>query len=117
MAWYKASSGGTHKYDSGTVTVSSSETVKVTLGYKPTFIYILFKKNNNRLILNYSEDNYPNYQIVASHTSSDSFVESNVPTTASNRIISIDNDGFTLGTWQGGTISSYGSTANWIAGK
>lgn len=117
MAWYKTGGEETHKYDSGTVTVSSSETVKVTLGYKPRFVNIWFKKGNNVFGIYYSEDNYPDYQMAASEASSDSVVMTAVPTTSGNRIKSIDDDGFTLNTFVSSTINAYGSSGKWIAGK
>lgn len=114
MALYKTGGGG---MDTGTLTPSSSTEEKVTLGYKPRFVNIWFKKGNNVFGIYYSEDNYPDYQMAASESSNDSVVMTAVPTTASNRIKSIDDDGFTLNTFASSTISTYGSSGKWIAGK
>lgn len=102
---------------SGTVTPSTSTTTKVTLGYRPRFINLWFKKNDNMLGVFYSEDNYPNKQVVPAKASSISFNSSSVPTTTAGRIASIDDDGFTLTAWASTTVSTYGSSGKWIAGK
>lgn len=110
MAFQKCSGGGGRKVATGTFVNSSANQVKVTLGFKPKYLAIwTYGSNSLTYSAVYNEDVSSSKQIIGSiSSSSTASTVDNIPYTASTsrvRIVSIDNDGFTLN-----KISSYNGT-------
>lgn len=113
--------GGTGaKFATDNVTVSSSQQTKVTLGFKPDFVYILIHDNlTNILELTYDSSLDINKTVRGYYLAGnnpivrdfDVYTMPPNPTTEPDIIYSIDNDGFTLASIN---TSRYGATAKYI---
>ena len=115
----KIGGGNNGRFDSGTITASTSSTKKITLGYKPSFVMQEMYNGTGKNYTNvYFEDVSSVYQICANRVSTTKDITTqNMPISSDNMIASIDNDGFTLNKYSSAYITNFGSTVHWCAGK
>lgn len=102
---------------SDTVTVSTSATTKVTLGFKPKHVDVYFRTDSTHWrLLSYDEDISSTSGFYATKiASSEGSGEFAFPSTETGSIASIDNDGFTLAKISSGQSSGVATTGTYIA--
>ena len=88
----------------GVATVSGSSTTKITCGFKPKYISALVRASasgsSSAIVNTYNEDySTTKAYIGTTNTSAGYLTEYTIGSTGANKILSIDNDGFTLNTW------------------
>lgn len=109
MAYIRSGNGGgsTEQTATGTFTLpNTNTTLKVTLGFKPKYLAVLgWNGGNSSDCWVYNEEfgttSYPAYYRSSGTTGG---ATENLPNTNTNRLNSIDNDGFTV---KGTTTSTY----------
>lgn len=101
----------------GSVTMSSTQQTKITLGFKPRYFCLFITSSTTSagaLIYDESDPNFSSTRVfragMVSGTASGNLA--NIPNTENNTINSIDNDGVTLG-----AITAYGTTGHYVALK
>ena len=101
---------GTIKTDFGLLPYSLTESVKVTLGYKPSFVEIRRYVDSTHWATDTYDANLSSVKQLVGALSGTTKVaaEYSVPTTTQNMIASIDDDGFTVTAFQSGAITTYG---------
>lgn len=110
-------SGGTGGFDEGTVTLSTTTTTKITLGYKPRFFCMFTSVDNLHASVHIYDESAIGFtttrvwQAFQSGASSSSANGANIPNTTSNSINSVDSDGVTIGK----VSATYGTTGHYIA--
>lgn len=102
---------GTIKTDSGLLPYSLTESVKVTLGYKPSYVEIKRYIDSTHWATDTYDANLSSVKqlVGASNGSTKIDTEYSVPTTTPNMIASIDDDGFTVTAFQSAAITTYGT--------
>ena len=102
--------------ESGTVTVNTSNPVKVTLGYKPKNVIVIFFKDATHWgVMTYNSDISTTYAFRgARNGSTNSGVCVTLPQTAElAHLSSIDDDGFSVNKFSQTGINAYGSTGTY----
>lgn len=102
---------GTIKTDFGLLPYSLTESVKVTLGYKPSFVEIKRYKDSTHWATDTYDANLSSVKqlVGALNGSTKVTAEYSVPTTTQNMIASIDDDGFTVTAFASAAITNYGT--------
>lgn len=98
--------GGGTQYASGTFTSTTTNTTKCTCGFQPTYIAVFDPVTRNCNIYN-ADYNSSQYMYGSANGTS----LKNLPSTGTNELASIDNDGFTMNKWG----SAAGRTVYWFA--
>ena len=103
----------------GTVQVSTSAEAKVTLGFKPSVLIVMFYTDiNHYRLLEYDVNMNSTAGLYCTRISSSSSRETyyrTFPSTETGSIASIDNDGFTLCKISSGQSSATPTTGRYIA--
>lgn len=91
----------------GNVALSTDSSTHVNLGFKPKFVYASLAVNATTLnaICIYDERYSTSKCNRATNTAGNT--DYNIPSTSTNRIVSIDNDGFTLGEYTSNLSNCY----------
>lgn len=101
-------------------TLSTTQTTKVTLGYKPKFLALItYKSDTNAYWVVYNEDCSAKQFDGITHGSSKSAGINPIPSTANGvpNLVSIDSDGFTVNFLNSNSLSYYGTSCYWFAKK
>lgn len=117
MAFYRT--GGGSDIVEGTVTVSTANTTKVTLGFKPSKVFVNFYKDTThfRLLTFDSEANSAAGTYITRLGSATSVEYDAFPSTNTGSIATIDNDGFTLCKISSGQSTNTPTTGTYVAMK
>lgn len=114
--WNKMESSGyaytsTQNSARGSVTVNTSTTTKVTLGFQPKSLQLMIVKDSTHFCtIGYDSTADSSYQILSTHSGSVTCIREALPNSTTNRLKSIDSDGFTMGIFNSTSINTYGST-------
>lgn len=111
--------GGTDVSNGSGVAVVGQE-IKVTLGYKPSDVWVMFHKDDTHVIMFEYHKDFSTSRSIISFNNGGSAHLGFYPlpfTQASWRLKSIDNDGFTIVAPTQTNINEYGSSYIWSANK
>lgn len=106
--------GGTGRAETGVASWSSSSSINITLGYRPSFVVLYATKNSTHFTATYCIDNSDSSTFIYTAAYNNGTVSYTRNSTGS---ITINDDGFTINKVSSATISAYGSTTKWIAGQ
>lgn len=117
MALFRTSSQSGTAIKRDTVTVSTSGTTKVTLGFKPKHVDVYFRTDSTHWrLLSYDEDISSTSGFYTTRIgSSEGTGEYSFTSTETGSLASIDNDGFTLASISSSQASSVATTGTYIA--